>query len=183
MARMSRRRHGVLWFIHMRKSPGVVFHWGVTKGWSQLSASVFCAVGCSTYNLDSVSLLLPPKFTTEALGQCRQNQWCPIGSGKPMCHCRNCFTEYLVWTSISFTSLSLSAGRPTSSASDHSGQDLHDGVWAQSRLCSLIQPGIKHLIFKWSGVFVTRRRVKTEIVCRRECQLGLYFVRRVEALS
>lgn len=113
-------------------SPGVVFHWGVTKAWSQLSASVFCAVGCSTAVASAEFLSCchqSLRFTREALRQRRQNQRCQIlPSGKLMHRCRNCSIEYLVWTSVSFTSLSLSAEGSTSSASDHSGQDLQEAV-------------------------------------------------------
>ena len=183
MARMSRRRPGVLWFIHMRRALG----WSFT-GEPEASCLRQCFVLLAAARMALTQFLScchqSLRFTREALGQRRQNQWCPVlPSGKLMCRRRNCCIEYLVWASVSFTSLPLSGGGSTSSASDHSGQDLHEAVWAQSRLCSPFQPGVKHLDFKWSGIFVTRHRVKTEIVCRRECQLGLYFARRVEALS
>lgn len=94
-----------------------------------------------------------------------------------MCCCRNCFTSYLVWPSVSFASLSLSAGRSTGSACNHA-------VKIYVRLSEHgAGSGIKHLDFRWSGTFVTRHGVKTEIVGRKDCQLGLYFARRGSVIT
>lgn len=78
------------------------------------------------------------RLTREALGQHRQNQlYAVLPSGKLMRGCRNCCIKYLVWTSVSFTALSLSAGGSTSSASDHSCQDWHEAEHrAGSAACS-----------------------------------------------
>lgn len=122
------------------------------------------------------------RLTREALGQHRQNQlYTVLPSSKLMRGCRNCCIKYLVWTSVSFTALS-ECWRIHKLSLWSLLLRLTWG-WAQSRLCSLFRPEIKHLGFKWRGIFLTRHRFKTEIVCRRECQLGLYFARRVEALS
>lgn len=100
-----------------------------------------------------------------------------------MRRCRNCFIAYLVWSSVSFPSMSLSAGRSTSSACSHCSQDVHKAVWARSRLCILFQVRTKYLDFQWSGTFVTRLGIKTEIVGRKDFQLGLYFARRGSVIT
>lgn len=174
---MSGRRPGTLWFIHVRRALG----WSFTGESRKPEASCLfqCFVLLAAARIASTQFLScclrSPRFTREALGHHRQNQWCSILPSDCRCRCR--FIEYLA--SLSFTSLSLSAGGSTSLASNHSGEDLHEAVWGQNRLWSLFHPGVKHLDFKWSGIFVTRHRVKTEIVCRRECQLGLRFARRL----
>lgn len=140
MARMSWRRPGALWFIHMRRALG----WSFTEESRKPEASCLCQrfVLLSAARIASTQFLScchqSLRFTRRVLGQHRQSRWCPILlSGKLMCRHRNCFIECLVWTSISFTSLALSAGGSTSSASDHAGQDLHEAERrAGSAACS-----------------------------------------------